>query len=150
MKKTGAAMGDLEGQIYLVHNFSSRKTSSSFCSTGDREYTLDNLGSDLERSSMVWSQQQCSGRMLKSFFVNIVLNPLVQLGIEVELVHVSMLQWALLARHCEAVAVAQNSSCSRTGRSWVRNRWSSSFQSLSSVLLGVSPFSLMSSGVELL
>ena len=53
MKKTGAAMGDLEGQIYLVHNFSSRKTSSSFCSTGDREYTLDNLGSDLERSSMV-------------------------------------------------------------------------------------------------
>ena len=36
MKNTGAAMGDLEGQICLVRRFSFRKESNSFCSTGDR------------------------------------------------------------------------------------------------------------------
>jgi len=36
MKNTGAAMGDLEGQIRLVRRFSSRKASNSVCSNGDR------------------------------------------------------------------------------------------------------------------
>jgi len=36
MKNTGAAIGDLEGQIYLVDRFFSKKESNSFCFTGDR------------------------------------------------------------------------------------------------------------------
>jgi len=35
-KNTGATMGDLEGQICLVHRFSSRKASNSVCYNGDR------------------------------------------------------------------------------------------------------------------
>ena len=69
-------MGDLEGQICPVHKFSLRKVSSSFCSTGDKGYILDNLGSDPKRSSMAWSQQQYSRRTSKSSFANTVLNSL--------------------------------------------------------------------------
>jgi len=36
MKNTGAAMGDLEGQIHPVWRFSSRKASNSSYSNGDR------------------------------------------------------------------------------------------------------------------
>jgi hypothetical protein len=35
MKKTGDAIGDLEGQIHPVFRFSFKKASNSFCSDGD-------------------------------------------------------------------------------------------------------------------
>jgi len=55
IKKTDAAIGDLERQIQLVLRFSERKALSSTYSMGERGYTLDDLGSDPEMSSIAWS-----------------------------------------------------------------------------------------------
>jgi len=52
MKNMGAAIGDLEGQIRPVQRFSSRKAFNSACSSRDRGYTFDDLGSALEISSI--------------------------------------------------------------------------------------------------
>ena len=43
-KKKGDACGELEGQILPALRFSSRKSSVTFCSLGEREYTLLILG----------------------------------------------------------------------------------------------------------
>jgi len=52
MKNTSVAIGDLERYICLVWKFSERKISSSNCSAGDMGYTLENLGSALDKSSI--------------------------------------------------------------------------------------------------
>jgi len=53
MKKIEVVIEDLEDQIYPVYKFFLKKASSSFCSIGDRGYTLDDLDSNLRRSSIV-------------------------------------------------------------------------------------------------
>ena len=54
MKNTGAAMGDLEGWIHLVHRFFSRKESNSFCSTRDRvDFRRLRLRAQNELNSMI-------------------------------------------------------------------------------------------------
>jgi len=50
MKNISAATGDLEGYICSVQRFSERKISSSDCSTENRRYILENLGSTLGKS----------------------------------------------------------------------------------------------------
>jgi len=53
MKNTRMTMENLEGLMHLVYRFFSKKTSSSLYFTKDKGYTLDNLGSEPKRSSIV-------------------------------------------------------------------------------------------------
>jgi len=55
IKKTDAAIGNLEKQIQLVLRFSERKALSSTYSMGEKGYILDDLGSEPEISSIAWS-----------------------------------------------------------------------------------------------
>jgi len=55
MKNTRATIGDLDGLMHLVCRFFSRKVLSSLCSTRDKEYILEDLGSKPGRSPIVWS-----------------------------------------------------------------------------------------------
>src|SRR6266699_5733076 len=65
MKKTGEAIGDLDGRIRPDSRFSLRKASSSFCSEAASRYTLQLFGDALATSSIVWSQGLDSGRLSK-------------------------------------------------------------------------------------
>src|SRR6266699_6470364 len=65
MKKTGEAIGDLDGRIRPDSRFSLRKVSSSFCSEAASRYTLQLLGDASAISLMVWSQGLDSGRSSK-------------------------------------------------------------------------------------
>src|SRR6266699_165310 len=65
MKKTGEAIGDLDGRIWPDSRFSLRKASSSFCSEAASGYTLQLLGDTSAISSMAWSQGLDSGRSSK-------------------------------------------------------------------------------------
>jgi len=67
MKNTSVTIGDLKRHICLVWRFLERKISSSDCSAGDREYTLENLGSVLDKSLITWSYWQWSERISKAF-----------------------------------------------------------------------------------
>jgi len=53
MKNTRAVMENLKDWICPVYKFSLKKMSSFFCSIEDKGYTLDDLGSNLEMSSIV-------------------------------------------------------------------------------------------------
>src|SRR5882724_8516971 len=55
MKKTGDAIGDLDGCIHWLLRFSSRNSSSCFCSTGASGYTLVLKLRASGTSSMAWS-----------------------------------------------------------------------------------------------
>jgi hypothetical protein len=58
MKKTGEAIGDLDGRICPVSKFSLRKASNSFCSEGESGYTLQPDGFSPGTSSMgLWIRQ---------------------------------------------------------------------------------------------
>jgi len=61
-------------------------------------------------SSIAWSYYLCSRRMLKSFFANTDLNPLVQSGRVRSPFHVSEARWAPSASFWEIVEVARRSS----------------------------------------
>jgi len=50
IKKTSIAIEDFKGIIYPVYMFSIINTSNSNCSTGDKEYTLNNLSLVLRTS----------------------------------------------------------------------------------------------------
>src|SRR6266699_7090349 len=65
MKKTGEAIGDLEGRIRPDSRFSLRKASSSFCSEVASGYTLQLFGDASATSSIAWSQGLDSGRSSK-------------------------------------------------------------------------------------
>ena len=70
IKKIDAVISNLEKQIWPVLKFFEKKKLSSTYSAGVREYILDNLCSEPETSSIVWSHWQCFKRMLNSFFAN--------------------------------------------------------------------------------
>src|SRR6266481_6741255 len=65
MKKTGDAIGDLEGWIQPLARFSSRNLSSSFCSTGDIRYTFVLKGCAPGTRSIAWSHCFRSGSLSK-------------------------------------------------------------------------------------
>src|SRR5258708_31413914 len=66
MKNTGAPMGDLDGQMYPFTRFSQRKSSSSFCSVGDRGNVRERGSSVPGERSMAWSHTFCGGSSLKA------------------------------------------------------------------------------------
>src|SRR6266446_305179 len=55
MKNTEAPIGDLDGQMQLFARFSQRKSSSSFCSAGDRGNVQEQGSSVPGVRSMAWS-----------------------------------------------------------------------------------------------
>jgi len=121
-------MRDLDGPMHLVHRFSSRKMLSSLCSTRDKEYTWEDLGSKPRRSPIVWFQQWCSRRMLKSSLVNTASNPWVQLDSGLWVAWTSTLQWAPSTRYWEVVAVAWSFSTRGSSSNYIKNNLSPSSQ----------------------
>src|SRR6266481_7212222 len=66
MKNTGAPMGDLDGQMQLFTRFSWRKSSSSFCSAGDRGNIREQGSSVPGERSMAWSHTFHGGSSSKA------------------------------------------------------------------------------------
>src|SRR6266436_8010570 len=66
MKNTGAPIGDLDGQMQPFARFSWGKSSSSFCSAGDRGNIWEQGSSVPGERSMVWSHTFCGGSSLKA------------------------------------------------------------------------------------
>src|SRR5882724_51123 len=65
MKKTGDAIGDFDRRIRWLLRFSSRNSSSCFCSTGASGYTLVLKFRALGTRSMAWSHCFQSGNLSK-------------------------------------------------------------------------------------
>src|SRR5258705_664432 len=66
MKNTGAPMGDLDGWMQPFVRFSWRKSSSSFCSAGDRGNVQEQGSSVPGERSMAWSHAFCGGSSSKA------------------------------------------------------------------------------------
>src|SRR5258706_486821 len=66
MKNTGAPIGDLDGWMWPFTRFSQRKSSSSFCSAGDRGNIQEQGSSVPGVRSMVWSHAFHSGSSSKA------------------------------------------------------------------------------------
>ena len=113
----------------------SRKVLSSLCSTGDKGYTLEDLGFKPGRSPIVWSQWWCSGRMSKSSLVNTALNPWMQLDSGLWVAWTSALQQAPSARYWEVVAVAWSFSTGGFSSNCIINNLSPSSQPCPLVLV---------------
>src|SRR5882724_881033 len=80
MKKTGDAIGDFDGHICWLLRFSSRNSSSCFCSTRASGYTLLLKFRASGTSSLAWSHCFQSGNFIKGFFGKDVPKLLVQFG----------------------------------------------------------------------
>src|SRR5258705_6571544 len=66
MKNTGAPIGDLDGWMWPFTRFSQRKSSSSFCSAGDRGNVQEQGSSVPGVRSMAWSHAFCGGSSSKA------------------------------------------------------------------------------------
>src|SRR6266436_3198784 len=66
MKNTGAPVGDLDGQMQPFARFSWRKSSSSFCSAGDRGNVREQGSSVPGERSMAWSHAFHGGSSSKA------------------------------------------------------------------------------------
>src|SRR6266478_5571360 len=66
MKNTGAPIGDLDGWMPPFARFSQRKSSSSFCSAGDRGNVQEQGSSVPGERSMVWSHAFHGGSSSKA------------------------------------------------------------------------------------
>src|SRR5258708_731817 len=65
-KNTGAPIGDLDGWMWLFARFSQRKSSSSFCSAGDRGNVREQGSSVPGVRSMAWSHAFHGGSSSKA------------------------------------------------------------------------------------
>src|SRR5882724_5564877 len=80
MKKTRDAIGDFDGCIHWLLRFSSRNSSSCFCSTGARGYTLVLKLRASGTSSMAWSHCFQSGNSSKDSLAKMSRNSWYGLG----------------------------------------------------------------------
>src|SRR5882724_2557893 len=127
MKKTGDAIGDFDGHIHWLLRFSSRNSSSCFCSTGASGYTLVLKFRVSGTSSMAWSHCFQSGNLSKDSLAKTSRNSWYGLG-TMSLKRVDEVPPAALASFWEMVWVALISS-DRAPTNRMRSRLPSSSSS---------------------
>src|SRR5882724_1156708 len=100
MKKTRDTIGDFDGRIHWLLRFSSRNSSSCFCSTGASGYTLVLKLWALGTSSMAWSHCFRLGNSSKDSLVKMSRNSWYGLG-TMSSKHIDEVPPAALARFWE-------------------------------------------------
>src|SRR5258708_2262620 len=115
MKNTGAHMGDLDGWMRPFTRFSQRKSSSSFCSAGDRGNVQEQGSSVPGERSMVWSHAFHGGSSSKASLEKTSLKSWYwasTMSLRGQLTSAFCTSWA---SHCNGVFIALMSCSAHTG-----------------------------------
>src|SRR5260370_41720691 len=114
-KNTGAPMGDLDGWMQLFARFSWRKSSSSFCSAGDRGNVQEQGSSAPGVRSMAWSYAFHGGSLSKASLEKTSPKSWYWTGTISSRGWLSSAFWASWANHCDGVSVTPMYCSSHSG-----------------------------------